>query len=73
MSLYHIKSYNGITISICLALSNPALFISLLQLINREQFLNIAPLFLSSAYLAAASSAAPVSVIFPLTSMYASL
>ena len=68
MSLYHIKSYNGITISICLALSNPALFISLLQLINGEQFLNIV-----SDYLAAASSAAPVSVIFPLTSMYASL
>ena len=73
MSLYHIKSYNGITISICLALSNPALFISLLQLINGKQFLNIAAWFLLSAYLAAASSAAPVSVIFSLTSMYTSL
>ena len=50
-----------------------SLFISLLQVLNGAQFLNITPLFLSSACLAAASSPAPVIVILPLTSIYASL
>ena len=40
---------------------------------NGAQFLNITPLFISSACLAAASFSAPVIVILPLTSMYASL
>ena len=48
------------------------LFILLMHLVNGAQFLNITPLFLSSARLAAASSPAPVIVIVPLTSMYAS-
>ena len=54
-----------------LALSISGLLISLLQLVNGTQFLNITPLFLSSACLAAASFPAPVIVIHPLTSMYA--
>ena len=48
------------------------LFILLMHLINGAQILNIAPLFLSSARLPVASSLAPVIVIVPLTSMYAS-
>ena len=56
-----------------LALCISVLFISLLQVLNGAQFLNITPLFLSSACLAAASSPAPVIVILPLTSIYASL
>ena len=59
--------------SISLALAISALFISLLELINGVQFLNITPLFLSSAYLVAASSPALVIVILPLISIYASL
>ena len=59
--------------SIYLALSISALFVSLLELIDGAQFLNITPSFLSFAYLAATSSPAPVIVIVPLTSMYASL
>ena len=42
-----------------LALSTCVLFISLMQLINGAQFLNAAPLSLSSACLAAASSPTP--------------
>ena len=56
-----------------LALCISVLIISLLQVLNGAQFLNITPLFLSSACLAAASSPAPVIVILPLTSIYASL
>ena len=63
----------GITISIILALTISGLFISPLQLINGTQFLNVTPLFFSSACLAAASVPAPLIVIVPLTSMYASL
>ena len=70
---YSIKLYTGITISISLALSISVLFISLLQLINRAQFLNITPLFISFACLAAASAPAPVIAILLLTSIYASL
>ena len=58
---------------ISLALSISVLFISVLQLINGAQFLNITPLYLSSACLTAASAPAPVIVILLLTSMYASL
>ena len=48
------------------------LFILLMHLVNGAQFLNVTPLSLSSARLAAPSSPAPVIVILPLTSMYAS-
>ena len=44
--------------SMSLALSISILFVSLLQLVKGAQFLNITPLFLSSAYLAAALSPA---------------
>ena len=44
-----------------------------LQLVNGVQFLNDTPLSLSCACLAAASTPAPVIVIFPLTRIYASL
>ena len=56
-----------------LALSIYVLLISLMQLIKGAQFLNAAPLSLSSACLAAASSHAPAIVIVPLTRIYASL
>ena len=72
---YHYILLNNtlVLLSISLALSISVLFISLLQLTNGAQFLNIAPLFLSSACLAAASAPALVIVILPLTSMYALL
>ena len=70
---YSINLYIGITISISLALSISVLFISLLQVINGGQLLNIFPLFFSSACLAAASSPAPVSFILLVTSIYVSL
>ena len=44
-----------------------------MQLVNGTQFLIAISLSLSSACLAAASSPAPVIVIFPLTRIYASL
>ena len=56
-----------------LALSICVLFISLMQLVNGVQFLNATLLSLLSACLAAASSPAPVIVIFPLTRIYALL
>ena len=68
---YHYIIYNGITISISLQLSIiSVLLISLIQLVNGAQFLNATPLFLSSACLVAASSPAPVNVIFPLTRIF---
>ena len=48
------------------------LFILLMHLVNGAQFLDIKPLSFSSARLAASSFPAPVIVILPLTSMYAS-
>ena len=48
------------------------LFILLMHLVNGAQFLNVTPLSLSSACLAAASSPAPVIFIAPFTSMYES-
>ena len=56
-----------------LALCISVLFISLLQLINGAQFLNITPLFLSSACIVAASSPASAIAFVLLTSMFASL
>ena len=56
-----------------LALSISVLSVSVLQLVNEPQFLNIRPLFLSYTRLAAASSSAPVIVILLLKSMFASL
>ena len=56
-----------------LALSVSILFISLLQLINGAQFLNVTPSFLSSSSLPGASYLAPVVIIFPLTTIYALL
>ena len=67
------KLYIGIITSISLALSISVLFISLLQLVNGAQFLNITPLFFPSSHLAAGATPAPVIVILPLTSMFASL
>ena len=56
-----------------LALSICVLLILLMQLVNGAQFLNITPLSLSSARLAAALSRAQVIVIFPFTRIHASL
>ena len=56
-----------------LALSTCVLLISLMQLLNRAQFLNITSLFLLSICLAFALSPAPVIVTFHPTSMYALL
>ena len=44
----------------------------LMHSVNGAQFLNVTPLFLSSAHLAAPSSPAPVIVIVPFASMYES-
>ena len=44
-----------------------------MQFINVAQFLNATPLSLSPACLAAASAPAPVIVIYPVTTIYASL
>ena len=44
-----------------------------MQLLSGAQFLNDTPLSLLSACLAAESSPAPVTVIYPLTRIYASL
>ena len=43
-----------------------------MRLVNGAQFLNVTPLFPSSARFVAASSHSPVIFIVPLTSMYAS-
>ena len=48
------------------------LSILLMHLVNGAQFLNVTPLFLSSACFTAASTPAPVIVIVPLTSIYES-
>ena len=56
-----------------LALSISALFISLLQLMHRAQFWKVTHLFLSSDWLPAVSSPAPVIAVVHLTSIYASL
>ena len=66
------KLFIGITISISWALSMSVLFILLMHVVNATQFLNSTPLFLSSNRFAESSSPAPVIVIGPFTSMYAS-
>ena len=48
------------------------LFILLMHLVNGTRFLNIMPLFLSSNRFAASSFPAPITVIVPFTSIYAS-
>ena len=48
------------------------LFILLMHIVNGAQFLNVTPLFLSSARPAAVSSPAPVIVTVSFTSMYES-
>ena len=48
------------------------LFIRLMHLVNGAQFLNVTPLFFSSACLAASSFLAPVIVTVPFTSIYKS-
>ena len=58
-------------ISISSALSTCVLFISLMQLVNEAQFSNITFLFVLFA--AAPSASVLLAVIFPLTSIYASL
>ena len=68
---YCYKLYIGITISISLALSTCVLFISLMQLKNGAQFLNIT--FLLVLFAAAPTSDVSSTVIVPLISMYASL
>ena len=70
--LYFIKLYIDITISKYSTLSIWELFILLMQLVNGAQFLNTT--FLLVLFAAAAPSvAALLTVIFPLTSIYASL
>ena len=61
----------GITISISLTLSTCVLFISLTQLINGVQFLNIT--FLSELFASVPLAAIFVTAIFLSTSIYASL
>ena len=53
------------------ALSKSVLFILLMQLVNGAQFLDIT--FLLSLFASAPSAAVLLTVIFPLTSIYASL
>ena len=53
------------------ALSIPVLFILLIQIVNGAQFLNIA--FLLVLFALASAAAVLLTVIFPLTSIYASL
>ena len=68
---HYILLYTGITISISLVLSTCLLFISLMQLVNGAQLLNIT---LSLVLFAAAPAAAVLlTVLFPLASIYASL
>ena len=67
---YSIKLYIGNTISTSLALSICMLFISLMHLINGTQFLNSTFIFL---LFGAASVPVLLTVIVPLTIMYASL
>ena len=62
----------GITISRSLLLSTCVLFISLMQLINGQQFLNITLLFLSDA-IVAAPTPCPTTVIASPPNMYALL
>ena len=51
--------------SMSLALSISVLLISLFQLVNGAQLLNVTPLFLSSTGISVALASAPVIVILP--------
>ena len=68
---YSIKLYIGITISMYSALPIWVLFILLTQLVNGAQFLNIT--FLLVLFAATAASVVLLTVIYPITSIYASL
>ena len=68
--MYSIKLYIGITVSISSTLSMSVLFILVMHLVNGAHFLNVTPLSLLSACLAAASFPAPVIVLVAFTSMY---
>ena len=73
LSLYSFKSYVTITMSRFFALSACVSFISVMQLVNGDQLLNIAGLLFVSSALAASSAPAPTTVIVLLTSIYALL
>ena len=60
----------NIFMNISVLLSISVLF---LQLVNAAKFLDITPLFLSTACLVSALSHSPVIVIIPLADMYSSL
>ena len=70
--MYSIKLYIGITTSISFALSIWVLLILFMHAVNGAQFLNITPLFLSSACFVASLSYAPLTVIVALTIIYTS-
>ena len=67
------KLYIDITTSKYFALSTYVLFISVMQLIRGAQSLNNVCLFILSICLPASVASAPTTVMFPLTSIYASL
>ena len=71
LSLYYIKIYIGITISISLALSTWVLLILLMQSVNGAQLLNIT--FLPVLFAPVPAPAVLLTDISPLTSIYASL
>ena len=68
---YSIRLYIGINVSIYSALSMWVLFVFLMQLVNGIQFLNIT--FLPVLFAEVPAAALLLTVIFPLTSIYASL
>ena len=63
LKLYSIKLYIGITISIYSASFSWVLFVLLMQLVNRKQFLNIT--FLLILFTAAPAAAVLLTDIFP--------
>ena len=65
---YSIKLYNGITMSISLALSICVLVISHTQLVNGEKFWNVTFLFV--LFSAALAAAILLTVLVPLTNIY---
>ena len=71
--LYSIKLYTGIITSVYLALSICVWLISLMQSVNRTQFLDATLLLLLLLLLFALSPARGAINILPLTSIYGSL
>ena len=71
LSLYPIELYIGITISMSLALSFCVLLISLMQLVNGAQYLNNTSLLV--LFTSASAAAVLLTVIVPLTRIYALL